>query len=215
MLNKRLQAVSELIEPCDVLMDVGSDHGFLPLYLLINKRIDKAIIGDINHGPLEQAKVNFNKYNLNTIFILSNGINAYKSKIDAVVIAGMGYETIQSIITQDISRFKEIPQIILQTNTKVDNLRRFLNTNKFMIIDEVIVKDRKYFYPIIKVVYDENTALLTEQELLYGPILMKHKNAVFMEYLNFKKRVEENIIKGQKKESSKRIQLINEIIETK
>lgn len=215
MLNKRLQAVSELIEPCDVLMDVGSDHGFLPLYLLINKKIDKAIIGDINNGPLEQAKTNFSKYDLNTIFVKSNGINGYKAKIDAVVIAGMGYETIQSILIQDISRFKEIPQIILQTNTKIDELRRFLNTNKFTIVDELIVKDRKYFYPIIKVVYDENTTLLTEQELLYGPILMKHKNPVFIEYLNFKKTVEENIIRAQKKESSKRIQLINEIIETK
>lgn len=215
MLNKRLLSVSKLIKPCDVLMDVGSDHGFLPLYLLKNNIITKAIIGDINSGPLEQAKHNFSNYAFNAIFVKSNGISGYRSKIDAVVIAGMGFETIRSIILQDINRFKEIPQIILQTNTKVDNLRRFLNSNKFTIIDEEIIKDRKYFYPIIKVKYDENSSLLTEKELLYGPILMKNSNEVYIDYLKFMKIIEENILKGQNKESSQRILFINEIIKAK
>ena len=71
MLNKRLRAIAELIKLCDTLFDVGSDHGFLPLYLLINKKIKKAIIGEINIGPLEQAKKNFMKYpELNCEFVL-------------------------------------------------------------------------------------------------------------------------------------------------
>lgn len=216
MLNKRLYAVTELIEPCDVLMDVGSDHGFLPLNLLLNNRIQKAIIGDLNSGPLEQAIKNFANYQeLSVEFVLSNGISNYKGKLDAVVIAGMGYETIQNIIQKDIDRFKEIPQIILQSNTKIDELRRFLNTNKFSIIDESIIKDRKYYYPILKARYDINTLTLTEQELLYGPILIKNKTNVFMDYLRFKKSIEEKINVAQKKDSSERIQLLNEILDSK
>jgi tRNA (adenine22-N1)-methyltransferase len=216
MLNKRLDAVKELIEPCDVLMDVGSDHGFLPLYLLSNRIIKKAVIGDLNHGPLEQARKNFRDFtNLNYVFVLSDGISAYHDKLDAVVIAGMGFETIQNILVQDINRFKEIPQIIIQSNTKVDKLREFLNKNDFTILDELLVKDRKYYYPVIKVKYNQNCLVLNQKELLFGPILIKKNLNIFKDYLIFNRRIEEKILKAQKKESSLRIQLIDELLNTK
>lgn len=216
MLNKRLNAIKDLIEPCDVLMDVGSDHGFLPLYLLTHKIIKKAIIGDLNCGPLEQAKKNFSNYtNLNTVFIVSNGISSYLDNLDAVVIAGMGFETIQNIIIQDMNRYKNISQIIIQSNTKIEKLREFLNINKFSIIDEQIIKDRKYYYSVIKVNYDKNCITLSQKELLFGPILIKKNSEVFKDYLKFNKSVEEKILKAQNKESSLRIQLINELLNTK
>jgi len=214
MLNKRLHAVAELIEPCHVLMDVGSDHGFLPMYLLKKGLIKHAIIGDLNPGPLEQAKKNFkSQFVLNTTFILSNGIKGYKESIDCVVIAGMGFETIQTIINQDIDRFKEISQIVLQSNTKIEELRKYLNDNNFRIIDESIIKDRKYYYPILKVKFDLNHQNLTNEELLFGPILIKNKTEVFINYLLFKRSIEAKIQVAQKKESSERIQLINNLLD--
>jgi tRNA (adenine22-N1)-methyltransferase len=216
MLNKRLSAVKELIEPCDVLMDVGSDHGFLPLYLLTHTIIKKAIIGDLNHGPLKQAKKNFQNYtNLNAVFIASDGISAYLDNLDAVVIAGMGFETIQNILVHDINRFKDIPQIIIQTNTKVDKLRKFLNDNDFTILDELLVKDRKYYYPVMKVKYNQNCLALNQKELLFGPILIKKNSDVFKDYLLFNRSIEEKIIKSQNKESSLRIQLIDDLLNIK
>lgn len=213
MLNKRLNAIAELIKPCDTLFDVGSDHGFLPLYLLLNKKINKAIIGEINVGPLEQAKKNFEKYpDLNCEFILSDGLSGHENSIDAVVIAGMGFETIQHIILQDLSKFKHISQIIIQSNTKVDQLRRFLNFNKFEILDEDIIKDRKYYYPIVKVRHNDLTKKLSEDELNFGPILINKPNKVFHDYLMFCKRIEENILQAQKKESSMRIQVIDKLL---
>lgn len=216
MLNKRLQAVSELIKPCDILMDVGSDHGFLPLYLLLRKMVKKAVVGDLNHGPLVQAKKNFANYEeLDVEFVLSNGISHYTGNLDAVVIAGMGFETIQSIILQDLSRFQIVDQIIIQSNTKIELLREFLNKQKFRIVDEALVKDRKYFYPILKVKYDEMTSNLTQTEILFGPILINTKNDVFIEYLKFKRSVELKINMAQKKESSERILIIDALLKTK
>ena len=213
MLNKRLRAIAELIKPCDTLFDVGSDHGFLPLYLLLNKKINKAIIGEINVGPLEQAKKNFMKYpELNCEYVLSDGLNLYDGLIDTVVIAGMGFETIQHIILQDIDKFKKIPQIVIQSNTKIDQLREFINSNNFEIIDEDIVKDRKYFYPIVKVRFNNLKQQLTDEELEFGPILIKKSNKVFHDYLMFCRRVEENIVQAQKKESSLRIQIIDRLL---
>jgi len=216
MLNKRLQAVSELIEPCDVLMDVGSDHGFLPLYLLQKGIVKHAIIGDLNQGPLDQAKKNFKNYeNLNTTFVLSNGISGIIEAIDCVVIAGMGFETIQTIIEQDLKRFMGISQIIIQSNTKIEELRKYLNDSNFRILDETIIKDRKYYYPILKVRYDTIHQDLNEREILFGPILIKKNSDVFINYLLFKKSVEDKIRIAQKKESSDRIQLINSLLESK
>lgn len=213
MLNKRLKAITELIEPCEVLMDVGSDHGFLPLYLLLNKKIKHAIIGEINQGPLEQAKKNFRDYaNLSVSYLLSDGLKQNNQKLDAVVIAGMGYETIEHIILQDIEQFKSISQILIQSNTKNDQLKQFLNDNHFSIIDESIVKDRKYFYPVIKVKYDQNKQLLNKSEILFGPILIQKNTDIFKDYLLFQKGIEEKILVAQKKESSEKILMINKLL---
>ena len=212
-MNKRLKAITELIEPCEVLMDVGSDHGFLPLYLLLNKKIKHAIIGEINHGPLEQAKKNFRDYaNLSVSYLLSDGLKQNNQKLDAVVIAGMGYETIEHIILQDIEQFKSISQILIQSNTKNDQLRQFLNDKHFSIIDESIVKDRKYFYPVIKVKYDQNKQLLNKSEILFGPILIQKNTDIFKDYLLFQKGIEEKILVAQKKESSEKILMINKLL---
>jgi len=213
MLNKRLKAISELVKPCDILFDVGSDHGFLPLYLLLNNKINKAVIGEINEGPLEQAKKNFQHYpNLNVEFLLSDGLQSYNYNLDIAVIAGMGFETIQQIILQDLDKFRKIPQVIIQSNTKIDQLRRFLNDYSFVIIDEEIVKDRKYYYPILKVEFSDEKQVLSNEELLFGPILIKKYHNVFQDYLYFCKNVEEKINIAQKKESSERIQIINKLI---
>ena len=213
MLNKRLKAVSELIEPCDILIDVGSDHGFLPLYLLLNNKINRAVIGEINQGPLDQAKKNFEKYtDLNVEFVLSDGLRNFNKPLDCTVIAGMGFETIQHIITQDIEKFKKVSQIIIQSNTKNDRLREFLNDNNFWIMDETIVKDRKYFYPVIKVKYDQNKQLLNKSEILFGPILIQKNTDIFKDYLLFQKGIEEKILVAQKKESSEKILMINKLL---
>lgn len=213
MLNKRLKAVAELIEPCNILFDVGSDHGFLPLNLLRNNKINQAIIGEINQGPLEQAIRNFDKYpELNVEFLLSDGLQNYSADLDAVVIAGMGFETIQHIIVQDLEKFKKINQIIIQSNTKIELLRRFLNRNNFHIIDESIIKDRKYYYPILKVKYLDQVQSLSESQLLFGPILIKKYTNTFFDYLKFLKSVEEKVLLAQKKESSEKILMINELL---
>ena len=213
MLNKRLKAVSELIEPCDILIDVGSDHGFLPLYLLLNNKINRAVIGEINQGPLDQAKKNFEKYtDLNVEFVLSDGLRNFNKPLDCTVIAGMGFETIQHIVTQDIEKFKKVSQIIIQSNTKNDRLREFLNDNNFWIMDETIVKDRKYFYPILKVRYCETHQDLEDKDILFGPILIKKNSNVFKDYLLFCKEIEEKVLFAQKKESSKRILMLNDLL---
>lgn len=219
MLNLRLRHIAKMIEPCEVLIDIGSDHGFLPLSLLKTQIIQYAIICDINVLPLQSAIKNAREAQLedHCTFIQSNGIQSYKHPVDAAVIAGMGYETIAQIIEQDIDQFRSIDQIVLQSNTHLDKLRAFLMENRFEIINEELVKDRKHYYVIIKVKYSNAEIVYDDADLWIGPVLKARKDDLMFQYLMHLYRIEANVLKGQKKESSKKIQVIQaylDIIQT-
>ncbi|HCT63176.1 MAG TPA: hypothetical protein DIC19_03650 [Erysipelotrichaceae bacterium] len=219
MLNLRLRHIAKLIEPCEVLIDIGSDHGFLPLHLLHENTIRHAVICDINALPLQSAIKNARKVLLEEYctFVQSNGLQSYQGNIQGAVIAGMGFETIAQIIVQDLERFKGIDQIILQSNTHIDKLRSFLMDNRFKIIDEELVKDRKHFYVIIKVKYQDYEIIYDDFDRWIGPVLKLRKDTLMHQYLVHLKHIEANVLNGQKKESSKKIQVIQtclDIIQT-
>lgn len=210
MLNLRLRHIAKLIQPCEVLIDIGSDHGFLPIHLFKKEIIQKAIICDINARPLQSAIQNVRNAQLEAqcIFIQSDGLSKYVERVDAAVIAGMGYETIAQIIEQDLDRFKSIDQIIIQSNTHLDKLRAFFMDNRFKIIDEELVKDRKHFYVIIKVSYREEGIAYDAIDLWIGPVLRHRKDDLMHGYLLHLQQIESNVLKGQKKESSKKIEVL-------
>ena len=210
MLNLRLRHIAKMIEPCETLIDIGSDHGFLPISLLKMKVIQNAIICDINALPLQSSIKNAREAQLeeHCTFIQSNGLQNYKDPVDTAVIAGMGYETIAQIIKQDIERFCLIDQIILQSNTHLDKLRAFLMENKFAIVNEELVKDRKHFYVIMKVKYNAIGVDYDGPDLWIGPVLKSRNDDLMHAYLLHLFRIEANVLKGQKKESSKKIQVI-------
>ena len=210
MLNLRLRHIAKMIEPCETLIDIGSDHGFLPISLLKMKVIQNAIICDINALPLQSSIKNAREAQLeeHCTFIQSNGLQNYKDPVDTAVIAGMGYETIAQIIKQDIERFCLIDQIILQSNTHLDKLRAFLMENKFAIVNEELVKDRKHFYVIMKVKYNAIGVDYDDSDLWIGPVLKSRKDDLMHAYLLRLYRIEANVLNGQKKESSKKIQVI-------
>ncbi|MBN2876828.1 MAG: SAM-dependent methyltransferase [Bacilli bacterium] len=210
MLNLRLRHIAKLVEPCEVLIDIGSDHGFLPLHLLQESIIKHAVICDINALPLQSAIKNARKIKLeeHCTFVQSNGLQAYQGQVNSAVIAGMGFETITQIIKQDLERFKSIDQIILQSNTHIEKLRAFLMDNKFKIVDEELVKDRKHFYVIVKVKYQEHDITYDDFDRWIGPILKLRSDMLMQQYLVHLKRIETNVLSGQKKESSLKIQVI-------
>lgn len=215
MLNLRLRHIAKLIQPCEVLIDIGSDHGFLPLHLLRENTIQRAIICDVNALPLQSAIKNAKQLHMEErcIFVQSDGLQNVQSELDAVVIAGMGYETIVQIIDQDIDRFKSIEQIVLQSNTHLDKLRAYLMNHKFKIINEELVKDRKHFYVILKVKYQDETVHYDDRDRWLGPVLKNRSDDLMHQYLLHLHRIESNVLMGQKKESSLKIQLIQDALD--
>ena len=185
-IGTRLKEISKLINNKKCVVDVGCDHAFLPIYLVLNSKTLNAIAVDNKMEPLLSAKANIEKYNLESKIktILSDGlINVDVNSYDALVIAGLGADTIINILSNgDVNKDAEL---ILEANKGNKDLREFLMNNNYEIIDEVMVKDRAYFYTIIKAKYNPTSYNLSEKELFFGPILLKKYPQEFDDYLRF------------------------------
>ena len=175
----------------DVIADIGSDHAYLPIWLYQNKKIKKAYAVDISEKCVKRMKTNLKKYNIPediVVPVLSDGLDYFKggggvSYLTDIIIAGMGGKTISGII--DNIKNAENLNFILQPSSKSDYLRKFLYENKFSIISEVIVEDKKWIYNIIN-------AKFTGQEYTPSPLeIIAGKNIKNESYIN-------KIIKGPK-----------------
>lgn len=187
---KKIEMIASLIDSNSIVCDIGCDHGYLLKYAILNKNIKYGIAVDNKEGPLNNAKTNLSN-NTNVKFILSDGLCNVDEEIDIAVIAGMGGILIKSIIERSILKFGKIKKIILSPNRNSDQLRKFMNDNGFKIIDERIVKEEDKFYEII--VYQEGFEVLTQKDYLFGPILLKNKDDLFIEKWTTKKNQIKNI----------------------
>lgn len=184
MLNARLTMVMTLIESCDTLCDIGSDHGYLPIEALKNGRINKAQIVELNSNPLSIAYENVKKEQRleDCSFFLSDGLSNVQEEVSNVVICGMGFDTIMNIIKHDLLRFQEMNQIVLQSNSKVTLLRKEMNDLGFELLDERFIIDRKIPYIALKYRYSKHKTSLSDQELYLGPHLMKDASTLYLEH---------------------------------
>ena len=151
-LQPRLQLISELIPQNAKLADVGTDHGYLPTFLIQQGRICAAIASDIGAEPLAHARRTAEEYGVSTIdFRLCDGLNGISpNEADTVVIAGMGGETIVSILSA-APWTKENILLLLQPMTKIEYLRRWLGKNGYVFEKERLVWDKDILYPIFLV----------------------------------------------------------------
>ncbi len=196
-IDNRLKAVANQVEKTNIFADVGSDHGYLPLYLLENNLIKKAIVSELNPSPLENSRKNIRGYNLENRceFIISDGLkNLSGHNIEAFSICGMGGHLIKDIITNGDKVIEECKYFILQPMNNVELLRRFLYENDFKIIKEDIIKDKHFYYNILKVKKEKDDRIYDDIffELSYDLYINKHK--LFLEYLNFKIEIYEKIL---------------------
>ena len=151
-LSARLQVLADLIKKGSSVADIGTDHGHLPVYLVQTDTVKKIIASDISISSLESAKHSAAEYNVTDKIVFINapgleGISPYE--VDTIVIAGMGGETIIDIL-KDIHRIKnQNINLILQPQSKLDLLSRFLYDNDHTIRETKIVRDKKKQYTVI------------------------------------------------------------------
>ncbi len=148
-LSDRLQLIADNIFDGETMADIGTDHGFLPIYLLLKKNCPLVIMADINKGPLNNAQINFYDCLGNNVisperydFRLGSGIEILKpGEVDNVVIAGMGGRLMIEILQKDFEKSCSFNKYILQPRNGLGHLRHWLNAVGFVIEKELLVKE--------------------------------------------------------------------------
>lgn len=184
-LSKRLQAVARLVTPGSRLADVGTDHGYVPIWLFEQGQILSAIAMDLRKGPLERAREHIQMHGLDAHIEtrLSDGLDKLlPGEADSIVIAGMGGMLVVKILSQGQKVLSSVKELILQPQSDLDAVREYLHRTGFVIVKEdMIFEDGKY-YPMMKAVHGDNT---DDRKIwfLYGRLLLENRHPVLKSYL--------------------------------
>lgn len=207
-ISERLKTAAALVSGGKVLADVGTDHGYVPIYLLEQKKIPRAIAMDINRGPLERAKEHIRLYGMEDYIEtrLSDGVAALlPGEADSILIAGMGGGLVMHILGDGEAVCRSAGELILQPQSELERVRRFLDAGGYRIETEELVKEEGKYYPMMRVHYEpvEGKAVPEKREVfyLYGELLLKSRHPVLLEYLEKERRLQEEIMKKLREQS--------------
>lgn len=163
VLSGRLQAAASMVESCDTFTDIGTDHAFLPIWLIAHDVCHKAVAADINKGPLSSARSNASYFGIDEdriSFVLSDGLKSIGDPgkgYHVLAITGMGGLNISGILEAGEEKTGYYSSFIFSPHTKQAELRRYLIGKGFIITDEKYVIDDEKLYVIIKsVLPDKN-----------------------------------------------------------
>ena len=151
-LTPRLRLLADWVPPGARLADVGTDHGYLPVWLRLHGRVVSAIACDLRKGPLDRARETGRTYGAEGIdYRLGNGLEVVSpEEADAIVIAGMGGENIAAILARAPWTADGRHTLLLQPQSRAETLRAFLADNGYAIRREVLVEDRGTLYPVME-----------------------------------------------------------------
>ena len=207
-LSLRLSAIADMVTTGNRLVDVGCDHGYLPVYLIQQKKIPSAIAMDVRKGPLSRAKEHIRQYGLEEYIQtrLSDGLENLKAgEGDTLVIAGMGGPLMERILTDGQSVRDSFSELILQPQSDIPHFRRFIQSQGWKIVEEKMVEEEGKFYPMMRVVRtcpegDGNENLVSEAapytlEEASGKFLLNEHNPVLYRYLLREERIRADILK--------------------
>ena len=216
-LSKRLNWIIEKLNKVEVIMDVGTDHGYIPVYLIKNNIAKKVIASDINKEPLKKAKINASldgvadKIDLR----LGGGLSPLNNKeADAVIIAGMGGNLIRDILENDLNKIKNLDYLILQPAQNPEVLRKYLYNNNYEILEEDICLDENKYYEIFKVKYKTGDYILLE-DIFYeiSPTMLNKKLPLLKSYIESKIQKNKKIMEFIKDNTENAIERKNELEE--
>lgn len=183
-ISPRLLACAGFIHPGDRVADIGCDHGYLGIYLLQENIASAVIAADINEGPLQAAFHNAHKYACadRMRFYLSNGVRNVPHDFDTLVCAGMGAETMISILDAAPWLKSNQYRLILQCQTKTYLLRHYLSQQGWNISQEIVLRDGKFLYTLMEVCWDPGHTPLTPGQCYLSPALQENFTAEVAQY---------------------------------
>ena len=185
-LSKRLETIAKMVTRENVVADIGTDHGLVPIYLVKNKIAPRALAFDLRKAPLQRAREHIEKYNLvgQIETRLSNGLEKLKEgEAGTVIISGMGGNLITEILEKRKDLRASVKEFILSPQSDWYDFRKYLYENDFFIEDEEMLIDEGKYYVIIKAFYKETKTFVSEKDLYFGKMLLAKKSKVLKQYL--------------------------------
>ncbi len=198
-LKGRLALISQKVPKCNIICDIGTDHAYVPIYLLKKGICEKAIVTDINKGPIYIAQRNIREHQLDEFIEtrIGDGLEPLKDgEADVIIIAGMGGMLMERILSNSISKAINAKLLVLQPMNSEEMVTAWLYKNKFEVIDEELVKEDSKIYNIKTAKWTGKQNKFSEVELYISDKLVNNRNDILYEYINKKIKMLDNKISG-------------------
>ncbi len=198
-LSRRLKAVADTVTAENRVADVGCDHAYISIYLIKNNIATHVIAMDVNKGPLERAKDNIEYYGCSRHIHtrLSDGLRKLEpGKADTILIAGMGGALMIKILEEGMEAVLKSTELILQPQSEIFLVRRFLHRIGFYIVKEQMVKEDGKYYVILKAVPGSGKEVYDREVFYqYGKLLLEQREPLVNEYLNRERKIRRQVVK--------------------
>jgi len=183
-LSPRLQICAGFVHPGDRVADVGCDHGYLGIYLLKKNIASYVFASDINPGPLASAVRNGERYGISDriSFHLSPGVRDVPQDFDTMICAGMGGDTMISILEEAPWLKSRQYRLILQCQSKTPMLRQYLSDGGWRITEETVLRDGRFLYTVMEVYWQPDYPRLTMSETYFPPALLEYPSSELPAY---------------------------------
>ena len=211
-LSKRLETIASFVPKGSKIADIGTDHGYIPIYLVENGAAVRALAMDVREGPLARAREHVEEHGLSDRIEtrLSDGMEKLRSgEADTVIIAGMGGELVIHILEEGRRLWPEVRSFVLSPHSELHKVRRYLRENGFAAEDETMVKDEGKFYTVMRVRWEGGAGEWAachaadgaheparEIDDLYGARLLRMKHPVLKEYLEKEREKAQSLLKS-------------------
>lgn len=214
-LTERLETAASFVRTGRVTADVGTDHGYLPAFLVMSGITKDAIAADIAQGPLDNARKTVEKYDLqqNIRLILSDGLDNIPHNVEELIICGMGGNLIADILTKAPWIKNENMHLVLQPMTHSQDVRQYLARNGFYIDAEKTCCDDNKNYIVISAYYSGECAEKDDFYYLFGDKITpcsQTDNAYLRRQYSFLKSRYEGLLKGNNKHQAEKYKLLLE-----
>ena len=195
-LSKRLQTIISLVEPGEMIADIGTDHGYVPIALVRRGICRKGLAMDVGNGPLERAREHIHAHSMENVIEtrLSAGLHMLQpGEADRIVIAGMGGPLMQRILEEGEAAARAAGQLILSPQSGLREFRRFLTENHYYIQNEAMLREDGKDYTIL-IVHDGEPEVYDESDYTYGKRIREEDIPVKIDYLKREIALRESLL---------------------
>ena len=198
ILKGRLKLIADKVPKCSVFADIGTDHAYLPIYLIKNNICTHAIASDVKPGPIRVANRNIMSHRLDSKIEtrMGSGLDTLKlGEADTIVIAGMGGTLLAQLLDEGRDKAQRAKNLVLQPMNDLDIVRKWLYENGFNIYDEQMVDEGDKIYTVICATY-ENQCYENRAEFEYhvGEKLIENNDPLLIKYCKMKIRQLERVL---------------------